>query len=127
MGFLAGVDHINLTIDEGAEALARAEAFYGGLLGLEPLARVTHAESPMGAWYHCGAQQVHLSAEAGAAGANRASRRHAGFLVANLDALGARLKAAGVEVKEGNPLPGQNRFFARDPFGNRLEFLQQVE
>ena len=41
--------------------------------------------------------------------------------------MAARLKAAGIEVKEGNPLPGQKRFFARDPFGNRLEFLQQVE
>jgi catechol 2,3-dioxygenase-like lactoylglutathione lyase family enzyme len=127
MAFIVGVDHINLTIDEGAEALERARAFYGGLLGMEPTPRMTHEESPRGAWYVCGGQEVHLSAEAGAAGSNRASRRHAGFSVADLDALCTRVKAAGVEVKEDKPLPGRKRFFVRDPFGNRLEFLEKLK
>src|ERR1700688_774551 len=114
MGFLVGVDHINLTIDEGSEALERATAFYGGVLGLQPLTRVTHAESPTGAWYLCGAQQVHLSAERSASGSNRASRRHAGFKVESggLEALRSRLVAAGGGVEEGGPPPGYKRVFA---------------
>jgi len=127
MGFLYGVDHINFTIDDGPEAFEQARAFYGGVLDLEPLGRTTHAESPTGAWYLCGAQQVHLSAERNAASSNRASRRHAGFMVKGLDALRARLAAAGFEVEEGSPLARQKRFFVRDPFGNRLEFLEQTE
>ncbi len=127
MGFLYSVDHTNFIIDDGPEAPEQAEAFYGGVLGLEPLERITHAESPAGAWYLCGAPQVHLSAERNAASSNRASGRHAGFMVKDLDALRARLVAAGIEVKEGSPLPRQKRFFARDPFGNRLEFLEQTE
>ena len=127
MALIVGVDHINLTIDEGADALERARAFYGGVLALEPLPRMTHEESPRGAWYSCGAQELHLSAESGASGSNNSSRRHAGFCVADLDALGSRIRAAGIEVKTGNPMPGRKRFFVRDPFGNRLEFMEQIE
>lgn len=127
MSLIVGLDHVNLTIEEGAEALDRAKAFYAGLLGLEPRPRPDNAESPSGAWYQCGAQQVHLNSENGASGLNRASRRHAAFRVANLDALAARLKAAGLEMKAGRPLPGQKRFFVRDPFGNRLEFVEAID
>ena len=35
----------------------------------------------------------------------------------------ARLSAAGVRVDWDDQLPGVRRFFSRDPWGNRLEFL----
>jgi hypothetical protein len=35
-----------------------------------------------------------------------------------------RLAAANVAVYEDEPLPGYQRFYADDPFGNRIEFLQ---
>ena len=37
MSLIIGLDHVNLLIDSGDDALARARAFYQELLGLEPL------------------------------------------------------------------------------------------
>jgi len=43
--------------------------------------------------------------------------------VAGLEALRTRLRAAGVELEEAIPIEGRERFFCRDPFGHRFEFL----
>ena len=51
------------------------------------------------------------------------SSRHPGFLVDDLDALRRKLEGAKVELEEAIPINGRERFFCRDPFGNRLEFL----
>jgi catechol 2,3-dioxygenase-like lactoylglutathione lyase family enzyme len=53
-----------------------------------------------------------------------ASRAHPAFVVDNLDAFRSVLDKAGVEVVVDQPLPGFDRFYVSDPFGNRLEFLQ---
>mgnify|MGYP001389422235 CR=1 FL=1 len=44
--------------------------------------------------------------------------------VEGLDALRARLEAAGIATEDDALLPGYRRFYARDPFGNRTEFLE---
>ena len=104
MSLIVGLDHVNLLIDAGADALSQARAFYEGLLGL---------------------QQLHLTTEKDASMVNRKSRRHPAFRVANLEALRERLEAAGIEIIAANRFPGQERFFVRDPWGNRLEFVER--
>jgi DNA-binding transcriptional LysR family regulator len=42
---------------------------------------------------------------------------------AELDAIAARLVAAGAPVRWDDRLPGVRRFYTADPFGNRLELL----
>ncbi len=127
MDLIVGLDHVNLLIDDGDAALARAHAFYCELLGLEPLERPSNTDSGRpGLWLRCGNQQLHLTTEPEASHINSASRRHPAFRVANLEAVRARLKAAGVEIIAGNRFPGQERFFVRDPFGNRLEFVERT-
>ncbi len=126
MGLIIGLDHVNLLIDAGDDALASARAFYQDLLGLEPLQRPANTDSGRpGAWYQCGSQQLHLTTEKDASAVNKASRRHPAFRVANLEAMRRRLEAAGVEIIAGNRFPGQQRFFVRDPWGNRLEFVER--
>jgi predicted enzyme related to lactoylglutathione lyase len=44
--------------------------------------------------------------------------------VPDIDALAARLTAAGVAIVWDHKFPGFRRFYAHDPLGNRLEFLQ---
>lgn len=78
-----------------------------------------------GAWYQCGVQQLHLTTEKDASLVNKASRRHPAFRLADLEALRRRLETAGVEIIAGNRFPGQERFFVRDPWGNRLEFVER--
>jgi len=127
MSLIVGLDHVNLLIDAGADALSQARAFYEGLLGLQPLERPANTDSGNpGAWYQCGVQQLHLTTEKGASVVNKASRRHPAFRVADLEALREKLEAAGIEIIAGNRFPGQERFFVRDPWGNRLEFVERT-
>ncbi len=57
-----------------------------------------------------------------------ARKAHPGLLVPSdeLDALAARLAAAGHSVAWSDELPGMRRFHTQDPHGNRLEFLAQA-
>ena len=127
MSLIIGLDHVNLPIDAGDDALVKARAFYQELLGLEPLERPANTDSGRpGAWYQCGLQQLHLTIEKDASSVNKASGRHPAFRVRNLEALHRRLKTAGVEIIAGNRFPGQERFFVRDPWGNRLEFVERT-
>ena len=41
-----------------------------------------------------------------------------------IEALRGRLAGEGIAVRDDNDLPGAVRFYADDPFGNRLEFRQ---
>jgi len=128
MSLIVGLDHVNLLIDAADDTLAKARAFYQDLLGLEPLERPDNTDSGRpGAWYQCGPQQLHLTTENDASAVNKTSRRHPAFRVANLEAIRSRLEAAGVEIIAGNRFPGQERFFVRDPWGNRLEFVERLK
>jgi catechol 2,3-dioxygenase-like lactoylglutathione lyase family enzyme len=129
MSFIVGLDHVTIQIDDGDGALRHALEFYVDLLGLEPLDRPANTDNGRpGAWLQCGPhQQLHIITGAGATAENRVSRRHPAFRVANLEELRKRLVAAGVEIIAGNRFPGQERFFIRDPSGNRLEFVERAE
>ena len=64
MSLIVGLDHVNLLVDASDDTLAKARAFYEGLLGLEPLERPANTDSGNpGAWYQCGHQQLHLTIE----------------------------------------------------------------
>ena len=54
-----------------------------------------------------------------------ARKAHPAFLVDGLDALRKRLEDAGIETVDDTQLRGHRRFYASDPFGNRLEFIEQ--
>ena len=56
-----------------------------------------------------------------------ARKAHPGILVTNLRELAETLSAARVEVTWDGEFPGHERFYAADPFGNRLEFLEQLD
>ncbi|MDX6509181.1 MAG: hypothetical protein QOG81_933, partial [Gaiellaceae bacterium] len=67
-------------------------------------------------------QELHVGVESQFAPARKA---HPALLVRNLDELAARLEAAGVEARWDDELPGMRRFYAEDPWGNRIEFVQR--
>lgn len=76
-----------------------------------------------GVWFQCGSQQLHCGVEAEVA----PSRRHPALLTDDLEALRERLLEAGVTTENDRQIPGYRRFYAQDPFGNRLEFMQVVD
>ena len=111
-------DHLLLSIPFGASQVA--QAFYGGLLLLPELPG-TH---PSGAlWFQAGDIQLHVREEASSPEFGP-SNRHPDFEVANLSEVRAWLTKQGVAIEAASPIDGRQRFFFRDPFGNRLELLQ---
>jgi catechol 2,3-dioxygenase-like lactoylglutathione lyase family enzyme len=118
---IAGIDHVQLAAPPGCEEEARR--FFGGLLGLDELEKPPPLAARGGAWFACGGQAIHVGVERDFAPARKAHPAFALDSLAEIDALAARLVAAGVEVRFDDELPGYRRFYADDPWGNRLEFL----
>ncbi len=118
---LEAIDHVQLAIPVGGEDIARG--FYGNLLGLAEAPKPAEMAKRGGCWFEHGAMKVHLGVEDPFRPARKA---HVAFLVSNVAELAARARAAGLEVKEDTDLPGHERVFIYDPFGNRLEFLRPM-
>ena len=112
---VTGIDHVQVAAPRGCEEAARG--FYGHLLGLEELRKPEPLAARSGCWFRAGAQELHVGVEEPFAPARKA---HPGFVVEDLDALAGRLG----EVTWDESIPGTRRFYAVDPFGNRLEFRQ---
>ena len=116
-----GFDHVQVTAPRTDEA--RVRAFYGEVLGLRQIPKPAVLVARGGAWYTCGAAQLHLGLEDEFQPSRKA---HLAFRVADLAAVRARLAAAGAPIAVDVQLPGCVRFEARDPAGNRLEFIQRL-
>ena len=119
MTVFLGIDHIQLVMPQGQEAAARQ--FYGEVLGMPEVPKPANLIQRGGAWFQCGALQLHLGVEADFRPARKA---HPGILVSDVKALIARLQQAGVAMVDDVQIEGYQRVFAFDPFGNRLEFMQ---
>ena len=117
----AGLHHVQLAMPRGEED--RARAFYGGVLGLTEIDKPPVLAARGGAWFRGGGLELHLGVEDAFAPARKA---HPGILTDDLDGVAARLEAAGIPPRRDGDFPGHRRFYADDPFGNRLEFLQPV-
>jgi catechol 2,3-dioxygenase-like lactoylglutathione lyase family enzyme len=119
MGEIIGLDHVQLAMPEGQEAVARA--FYCGILGLTEEVKPPHLATRGGAWFRGGSLRLHLGVDPDFHSARKA---HPAFLVRGLTQLVARCVAAGVSPVTDEPLDGFERVYVSDPFGNRLELLE---
>ncbi len=108
--------HVNITIPKGGEDAARS--FYAELLGLREIPKPEAIRGRGGVWFDAGGLDLHLSVEELRLGPD--NYRHFGLECADVADLRARMNAAGVTTDDGRPAPWQ-RFFVRDPFGNRIE------
>ncbi len=84
----------------------------------------TRLSQPGGCWFESEAVRIHLGVEDEFVPARKA---HPALMVDNLESLRQQLGEAGVAVVDDQPLPGFNRFYANDPFGNRLELLSPLD
>lgn len=113
--------HVQLAMPEGGEAVA--VAFYEGLLGIPQVEKPVHLAARGGCWFEDEAVRIHLGVEDDFTPAHKA---HVALLVDDLAALRRFLEGADVLVIVDQPLPGYDRVYTSDPFGNRLEFLQPI-
>jgi catechol 2,3-dioxygenase-like lactoylglutathione lyase family enzyme len=112
------IDHIQIGAPEGCEAAARE--FYGGILGMAEIEKPPALRARGGCWFQCGGQQVHIGVERDFRPAKKA---HPAFVVADLDELRQALRARQIAVVDDSEMAPARRFYAEDPWGNRLEFV----
>jgi catechol 2,3-dioxygenase-like lactoylglutathione lyase family enzyme len=113
--------HVQLAMPQGREW--EAHAFYAGLIGIPEVRKPAHLAARGGAWFETGAVKVHLGVEENFRPARKA---HPAFVVIDLEELVARLRTAGHEVVEDQPLEGWQRVYTADPFGNRIELMERA-
>jgi catechol 2,3-dioxygenase-like lactoylglutathione lyase family enzyme len=119
---VSGLDHVQIAIPAGGEEAARQ--FYGELLGLREMDKPEPLTGRGGAWFAGPGIDIHLGVEKDFRPARKA---HVAVLVTNLDTARATLTAAGVAVTDDEVDIGVERFYADDPFGNRLEFVSEAD
>jgi len=119
---VAGLDHIQVSIPKGGEESARG--FYGGLLGLVEVTKPQTLATRGGCWFSGPGVDLHLGVEADFRPARKA---HIAVVVTDPAAARRELESAGVTTVADEADIGVERFYAEDPFGNRLEFVAEAD
>jgi catechol 2,3-dioxygenase-like lactoylglutathione lyase family enzyme len=118
--FLA-IDHVQLAIPSGGEE--RARAFYGEVLGLAEIEKPAEMAGRPAIWFASGPVSLHIRTDLEF---RPASKAHPALLVEGLDVILSRCEAAGITTRPDASFNGLRRFHVFDPFGNRLELMEQA-
>ena len=119
---ILSLHHAQITIPKNAEDSARA--FYCGVLGFKEVPKPESLIGRGGFWLEAGDRQLHIGVEDDVE--RYRTKAHVAFSVDDLSSLRNMLTENGIAIIDGIPIPGYLRFEFRDPFGNRVEFLQAI-
>jgi GNAT superfamily N-acetyltransferase len=114
--------HVLLASPPDSEPASRA--YYGDLLGLTEIPKPPALATRGGCWFRGPGYELHLGIEEDFRPARKA---HPAIRVGDLDRLARQLTDAGHQARIDDELPGFRRFYADDPHGNRLEFVQPID
>ncbi|MBG9917363.1 VOC family protein [Bacillus sonorensis] len=115
-----GIDHVQIAAPKGSENTCRE--FFSEILGMREIPKPENLRKRGGVWFQCGAHELHVGVQDPFKPAVKA---HPAFSVDNIDKPKERLREFDINIIDGEPLEGADRFYIHDPFGNRLEFLQR--
>jgi glyoxylase I family protein len=110
------IDHCSVIITD----VTVSRRFYGEQLGLREIPAPNSFDF-VALWYDLGGTYLHLLQKPER---DTSSPRHFCLHVSNIVAARAQVTAQGIRIDETVKLPGAERFFIRDPDGNRIEVLQ---
>jgi catechol 2,3-dioxygenase-like lactoylglutathione lyase family enzyme len=113
------IDHVQLAAPIGSENAARK--FFAEVLGFQEIEKPDELKKRGGVWFSNEEIQVHIGIEDPFSPAKKA---HPAFEVEHLEKFTEHLTSMGVTYTADANLPGANRIYVNDPFGNRLEFLE---
>ena len=113
------LDHIQLAMPKGKETEARA--FFVDLLGMVEETKPSPLAERGGCWFRKGEGNIHLGVEDDFRPQKKA---HPAFTVEDLNELAEKLDERSHPVIWDSALSDRKRFYTEDPFGNRLEFMQ---
>jgi len=117
-----GAHHVSLDVRD----IERSRAFYGGLLGLEEIARPDLGFP--GAWYRAGSVELHLlqvpeGIDVGGPPAKATPlAQHLAFEIDDCASVRSELEAAGYEVI--GHAKASRQLWVGDPDGNVIEFIR---
>lgn len=118
---LLQIHHAQITIPKEAENTARE--FYCEFLGLKEIPKPESLKERGGFWLELNGFQIHIGTEDDFDRAK--TKAHIAYLVVDLINMRKKLEEKGIKILEGVPIPNFQRFEFRDPFGNRVEFLEE--
>lgn len=118
---ILALDHVQLAIPPNREA--DADAFYCGLLGFVVMPKPEPLAARGGRWYAAGDVQLHLGVEDDFRPARKA---HPALRVGDIDDLVASLDGYGANWLWDRDLPQTRRLYVDDPFGNRIELIDDA-
>ncbi len=118
---IISIDHVQVCIPPGKETEARN--FYSGILELEEIEKPDSLKPNGGIWYQIGdSQELHIGIEE----PGSTTKAHPAFEILHLDEARNYFERSGIEIHDETRIPHVSRFSIRDPFGNRLEFLEKL-
>ena len=112
------IHHVQLAAPEGSEEAARG--FFVGVLRMIEEPKPPALRAGGGCWFRREGCSIHVGIDPSFRPQKKA---HPAFLVDDLQDLASRLEGAGHGIEWDARIPGTERFYTEDPFGNRLEFM----
>lgn len=119
---IIGLHHAQITIPAGTEE--KGKRFYCGTLGLAEKEKPESLKGRGGFWLEVGDREVHVGTEEGFD--RLTTKAHLAYQVDDISHWRNVLGRHDIQIIEGVPIPGFDRFEFRDPFGNRVEMIQMV-
>lgn len=110
------IDHVSVLITH----VERSRYFYRDILGLREIHKPRTFDFVV-VWFDLGDQHLHLLLKDQA---DAISPRHFALRVQDAAAARAYFQHQGIATEETTVIPGADRFFIRDPDGNRIEIIQ---
>jgi catechol 2,3-dioxygenase-like lactoylglutathione lyase family enzyme len=110
------IDHCSVIVTD----VAASRRFYGEQLGLCEIPAPKTFDF-VALWYDLGGTYLHLLLKPER---DAISPRHFCLHVSDIAVARAHVTAQGIKIDETVKIPGADRFFIRDPDGNRIEVLQ---
>lgn len=119
---IKGLHHVQITIPKETEE--KAKNFYCDILGLQEIEKPESLKGRGGFWLKVGDKDVHIGTEDDFD--RLKTKAHIAYEVEDISYWKNRLTKENIQILDGVPIPNFERFEFRDPFGNRVEMIQNL-